>query len=207
MTEADPLPPESDPLPPESEPVRPGQQVNDLKAFLLILGVLQILLGLAALSFPMFATFASITFFGWLILLGGVTEAVNCFLSLHKTRVMLGAISAVLGIVAGLFIILHPVAAAVELTLIVAIFLIVGGLYRFLATSTLPIPFGSWARLSGVVSFILGIMVWRRWPNDSVWFIGICVGIDLVFYGVWWVMLALSPPLMEVESGELYKYE
>ncbi len=204
------MPEESDLLPePVSlpEPSPPREPVSQQKVMLLLLGVLQILFGLVALSSPFLATYLTITFLGWLIFLGGLTEAANCFLSRHKTKVYLGVLSAVLGIVAGIFMIGHPVAAAEELTLIVAMFLMVGGLYRFLATSTLTLPYGTWACLSGAVTFFLGLMVWRHWPMDGVWFIGMCVGVDLLFYGIWWVLLALSPPEPEVSSNDLYSYE
>ena len=53
-------------------------------------------------------------------------------------------------------------------------------------------PGWGWALLSGVVTLILGILIWREWPEISLWIIGLYVGIHLVFIGWSWVMLALA---------------
>jgi uncharacterized membrane protein HdeD (DUF308 family) len=35
-------------------------------------------------------------------------------------------------------------------------------------------------------------MIWKQWPEASLWVIGLFIGIDLIFTGWTWVMLALS---------------
>ena len=49
-----------------------------------------------------------------------------------------------------------------------------------------------WVLLNGVVTLLLGISIWRQWPESSLWVIGLFVGIDLIFNGWSWVMLALA---------------
>ncbi|MEO2092323.1 MAG: hypothetical protein ABGY75_22950, partial [Gemmataceae bacterium] len=39
---------------------------------------------------------------------------------------------------------------------------------------------------------ILGLSIWREWPEASLWVIGLFVGIDLAFSGWSWVMLGLA---------------
>ena len=46
--------------------------------------------------------------------------------------------------------------------------------------------------VGGVISFILGVVLWQQWPNPVLWFIGTCVGIDLVWHGTAWVMFGLG---------------
>ena len=46
--------------------------------------------------------------------------------------------------------------------------------------------------LNGVISLALGIMIWRQWPESSLWVIGIFVGIDMLFNGWSLIMLALT---------------
>ena len=53
---------------------------------------------------------------------------------------------------------------------------------------------------SGLVSFLLGLAVWRGWPWDSLWFIGLCVGIDLMMHGLAWVAIALAARKLPVLS-------
>jgi len=46
--------------------------------------------------------------------------------------------------------------------------------------------------LSGIITLVLGLMIWNEWPLSGIWVIGLFVGIDLIFYGWWLVSLALS---------------
>ena len=43
-----------------------------------------------------------------------------------------------------------------------------------------------------MVAVLLGVLVWREWPETALWVIGTFVGIELVFDGCTWVMLALA---------------
>jgi len=46
--------------------------------------------------------------------------------------------------------------------------------------------------VSGIITLVLGLMIWNEWPLSGIWVIGLFVGIDLIFYGWWLVSLALS---------------
>jgi uncharacterized membrane protein HdeD (DUF308 family) len=46
--------------------------------------------------------------------------------------------------------------------------------------------------LSGVISFLLGALIWRDFPAAAFWVIGTFVGIDFIFNGVSWIMLGLG---------------
>jgi uncharacterized membrane protein HdeD (DUF308 family) len=43
-----------------------------------------------------------------------------------------------------------------------------------------------------VVTLLLGVFIWRQLPGAAVWVIGTLVGIDMIFIGWSWVMLALA---------------
>jgi uncharacterized membrane protein HdeD (DUF308 family) len=44
--------------------------------------------------------------------------------------------------------------------------------------------------LGGAVSMLLGLLLYLEWPFSGLWFIGMCIGIDLIAEGVGWIMLA-----------------
>ena len=46
--------------------------------------------------------------------------------------------------------------------------------------------------MSGIITLLLGLMIWNEWPLSGVWVIGLFVGIDMFFYGGWFVSLALA---------------
>lgn len=83
------------------------------------------------------------------------------------------------------------------LTRIIAVFLVVGGLFRLLSAVIYRYDGWIWMLISGVISLMLGIMIYREWPASGLWFIGLCVGIDLILNGWTWLMLALTMRRLE----------
>jgi uncharacterized membrane protein HdeD (DUF308 family) len=73
-----------------------------------------------------------------------------------------------------------------------AVAFLVGGAYRILFVVFQRVAGWPWMLLNGIVTFLLGIGIWRQWPESSIWVIGLFVGIDLIFNGWSWVMLALA---------------
>jgi len=43
-----------------------------------------------------------------------------------------------------------------------------------------------------LVTFTLGCLLWSQWPVSGLWFIGFCVGIDMIFHGLAWITLGLG---------------
>ena len=85
----------------------------------------------------------------------------------------------------------HPLRAAEVFTLLIAALLLVGGAIRVCYALIDRFPGWVWMLLNGVVTLVLGIMIWRQWPQSGLWVIGLFVGIDLILNGWSWVMLAL----------------
>src|SRR5262249_17751906 len=85
-----------------------------------------------------------------------------------------------------------PDRAGVVLTLLLAAAFFVGGVLRIVFSLIDQLPAWPWVLLNGVVNLILGVLIWRGWPESSLWVIGLFVGIELFLHGWSWVVLALS---------------
>ena len=81
--------------------------------------------------------------------------------------------------------------AAAALTLLVAVSLLVGGVFRIALSVSQRFDDWSLVFLNGVVSVMLGAAIWRHWPFSGFWVIGLFLGIEMLFGGLSWVMLAL----------------
>jgi len=46
--------------------------------------------------------------------------------------------------------------------------------------------------IDGIVTLLLGLMIYLQWPSSSAWVIGTLVGISLIISGVTRVMLSLA---------------
>jgi uncharacterized membrane protein HdeD (DUF308 family) len=85
-----------------------------------------------------------------------------------------------------------PLKAELALTMLLACVLMVGGLFRIIGSLMHKFPHWGWTLVGGAINLVLGIMIWQQWPEAALWVIGLFVGIDMIFTGWTWVMLALS---------------
>jgi uncharacterized membrane protein HdeD (DUF308 family) len=46
--------------------------------------------------------------------------------------------------------------------------------------------------IDGIITLLLGLMIYRQWPSSSVWAIGILVGVSMITSGFSRVMLSLA---------------
>jgi uncharacterized membrane protein HdeD (DUF308 family) len=46
--------------------------------------------------------------------------------------------------------------------------------------------------IDGIITLLLGLMIYMQWPSSSAWAIGTLVGISLIFSGVARVMMSLA---------------
>lgn len=156
------------------------------------LGVVITLIGMAALAFPWIATWATVLMFGYFLIISGISQTFFSFQMREWQGVAINLVSGVLELIVGLIVVLKPGQAAAVLTLVLAMYLLVGGAFRIGAAFTMRVPGAGWLALSGVVSLLCGLFLISEWPTDAIWFIGTCVGIDLVFHGFAWTVLGLS---------------
>jgi uncharacterized membrane protein HdeD (DUF308 family) len=96
----------------------------------------------------------------------------------------------VLDLVVGAILLSNPAVGA--LTLVLAVFFLVGGLMRAFGALSSEVPHRAWAVLDGAIAALLGILLWVHWPVSGLWFIGFAIGIELILRGWAWVMLALA---------------
>ena len=86
----------------------------------------------------------------------------------------------------------HPVEAAIGLTLLLAAAFMVGGILRIVVAAIEHFHGWPWVMLNGFIGLFLGLYIWRHLPNDALWVIGMFVGIDLIFAGWSWIFLAFG---------------
>ena len=159
---------------------------------MLLLGVALIAVGLTAMSATFIATVAAVVFLGLLFLAGGVVAIVNGFWARGWRGFWVSLLAGILYLVVGFLMVQRPLASAAAFTLMIAAALFIGGLFRIAIAAAERYHGWLWGLLNGVISVILGVMIWREWPDTAFWVIGLFVGIDMVFAGWAWVMTALS---------------
>jgi uncharacterized membrane protein HdeD (DUF308 family) len=72
------------------------------------------------------------------------------------------------------------------------LFLIEGILNVILFFSMRTMRGSSWVLVDGIVTVLLGLMIYVQWPSSSVWALGILIGVSMLISGVTRVMLSLA---------------
>jgi len=155
------------------------------------ISLLIILAGILAIALPAVAGIAVNVVVAWLLLLCGVAHLAFGW----HLRAFGGAIwqflLGVVYIVIGVYMVTHPVAGLVTLTLALAIYLFAEGVLELILAFQMPDGRG-WLLLDGIVTLILALMIWRAWPSSTEWVIGTLVGISMIFSGSSRLMLSLA---------------
>lgn len=172
--------------------------VTDLEQFsrnwgwFLALGIIMLVLGILALGSALVVTLVSMIFFGWVLIFAGGFEAVQSFWQKRWGGFFLHLLVGLLYVIVGFMLVVNPEASAVALTLLMAIFFIVAGIFRIVASLTMRFPQWGWMLVSGIAALILGVLIWRQWPASGFLIIGLFIGIELILTGWSWVMLSLA---------------
>jgi uncharacterized membrane protein HdeD (DUF308 family) len=158
----------------------------------LLLGILLIVLGMIGISASGLFTLASVVFFGWLLVISGAGVVIHAFCVSRWSGFFLQLLSGLLYLIVGWILVARPGLGALTLTLVFAISLVVQGAFRIGAAVSTRMDGWGLLLLSGIVTLVLGLMIWNEWPLSGLWVIGLFVGIELLFYGWWLVSLAFS---------------
>jgi uncharacterized membrane protein HdeD (DUF308 family) len=165
------------------------------------LGIALIVLGMIALGASMFTTVASVLMFGWLLIVGGALELAHGFVRRAWSGFFLDVLSGVLYLVVGFLFVSNPLEAAVTLTLMLALALIFVGIMRIVVAVSSGFQHWVWLLLNGIITLVLGVLIWRQWPESGLWVIGLFIGIDMIFYGWALVMLAIGVRSLPAETA------
>jgi len=160
--------------------------------WMLIFGMALLALGVAAIARSVTATVATMVFFGWLLVVGSAIEIAQAILVGYWAGFFYHLLAAILFGVAGFMLIARPLISAEAVTLFMAMFFLIGGLFQLIGSLTVHLPDWGWQAIDGIITFLLGVLLLAQWPVSGLWVIGLFVGINLVFYGWAWIALALT---------------
>jgi uncharacterized membrane protein HdeD (DUF308 family) len=141
------------------------------------LGVLQIIVGVLCWIDVIAASIAATVVIGALLLLGGVFQVIQAF----SVRGWSG------------FLLDEPIRGSLIITIVISVLLIVSGVARLVMAATHRHMPGLWlVVLSGIVSFVVGVLLYASLPWSSLWVLGTLIAIELVFHGIAWIQFGLA---------------
>lgn len=153
-------------------------------SFLFFEGIVFIILGVLALTLPWFFSVAVTVVLGWILIVAGVVMGIQMIQRYQKPGFTSSLLATILLVGIGIALIVWPVAGTEVLTILISIFFFLEGLFKiFLAVRLRKFGNPVWVMLSGILAIALAAIIWIGWPNTAHWFIGLLIGVNLLFFG------------------------
>jgi uncharacterized membrane protein HdeD (DUF308 family) len=156
------------------------------------LSIFLIVAGLIAILLPPLMGLGVTLYIGWLLIFSAIAHFAFAWKSHSAGAVMWEVLVGLVYLFAGGYLILHPLAGLLSLTLLLAIYLLVEGIFEIILAFKLTRNGRFWMILEGVVTIVLAVMIWRTWPFSTIWAIGTLVGISMIFSGFSRLMFSLA---------------
>lgn len=174
--------------------------VREHRLGFLALGIVLILLGVAAMFFPFVATLATELTIGWILVFAGIAQSLHAIRLRDRIGFWPSLLSGLLTLAVGLLLLVFPMTGILSITLLVAVLFLVNGIFRLTQGLRLrPAGYWGWLVAGGILSILLGIMVIAQWPAAAIWLVGLLVGIDLMFSG--WTLLWLTLLARQIDTA------
>lgn len=160
----------------------------------LVEGIVLVVLGLIAIVVPPIATLAVELLVGWLFLLSGILGLITTFWMRNAPGFWWSLLSAVIGIAAGVVLLVWPLSGVLSLTLVLIVFFTIEGIASIMyALDHKRELTGRWGFMlaSGIIDLALAVIILTGLPGSAAWAIGLLVGINLVFGGAALIAMAL----------------
>lgn len=160
-----------------------------------VLGLIMALLGGLAIVASVATTFFSVFFVGMVLLISGIVQMIHGFMMRQWKGLFLSLLIGVLYSVTGVLCLFHPAMTAAICTILIGMYLVVGGLFRMIFTAALRFKQWGWFFVNGLIAVLLGGLIMSQWPESSLWTIGLFVGVDLSLGGWSLVFLSFASPV------------
>ncbi|MCU0252864.1 MAG: DUF308 domain-containing protein [Vicinamibacterales bacterium] len=145
---------------------------------------LLVLAGLLALVFPAIFGAGVLVLIGWLLILGGIVQAIGLIGATQVPYFWLQLVSVVLGVVVGFLLVSRPEAGLLAVALLMVVFFMVEGISR-IAFALMIRPMEDWhyVLISGIVGLLLAVVLGANIGSVSNWLLGLLLGMNLIASG------------------------
>jgi uncharacterized membrane protein HdeD (DUF308 family) len=171
----------------------PATIIKKASGWFIAVAVVFIILGIFAIAEPAIAGLAVAILVGWLLILAGVAHLSTAFSGGGAGRVIWQVILGIIYVIGGVYFLTHPLLGLGTLTLLLAVIILAEASLEFVAYFGTRRESGSvWLLINGLITLLLGGLIWVHWPSSSVWAIGTLVGVNLLMTGFSRLMLGMA---------------
>jgi uncharacterized membrane protein HdeD (DUF308 family) len=153
-------------------------------------GAMLFLIGVLGVASWFVVVIATMLFFGWLLLLGGVVQTAVAIIVRERTELRGQLFVGLLTSVVGFLILAYPLVSAELLAVVFVVFLLVHGLSLALEALVMRGVGWAWRLIAGLVSCGIGVVIWVGHPALTLKVVGLVIGFMFVFTG--WAAMAMA---------------
>ena len=172
------------------------EMMEKLKAswgWLVAFGVISLIGGFLCFANPLAATITADYLAGFFFLVLGIAQVIQAFSIREWGGFLWNTAVGLLTLLVGGVLIANPVAGAASLTVLVGVLLfLLGGAKIAYSMNLRPVNGWIWVLVSGILSVVLGVIIFANFPWSAVTVLGLFLGVELTFNGVTLLMTGLS---------------
>jgi uncharacterized membrane protein HdeD (DUF308 family) len=178
--------------------------VKKRSAWSIAMGVLTAVLGVFLILYPFATAMITTVLLGWILVLVGVAQFVFALHTQTVGNFFLKILLGILYVVAGIALAFLPIESVIVLTGVLGTLLLVqAGLLTVTAFQMKPLDGWGWYLADAIASLLLGVLIFVKWPNSSLWAIGTLVGVAVLMGGIARIMIAAK---IRSGAGQVERY-
>jgi uncharacterized membrane protein HdeD (DUF308 family) len=171
----------------------PSEIVRQASTWSILWGVSLIVLGMLAVGSPLIAAVAFNAFIAWLIVFAGVVHLIIAFHTHRAASLIWKLLVGLAYVFFGGYLLARPLLGVASLTLVLASLFLIEGVFELALFFRQRSTHGSsWLLLDGIVTLILGVLIYMQWPTSAAWAIGTLVGVSMIISGFTRVMVSFA---------------
>ncbi len=144
-----------------------------------------LVVGIIAVGSPLASGLAVTLTVGILLIVGGIGQCLLAFRAGAFGRGLLVFLLGLVALIVGVYLVTQPAAGLASITLFLAAYFVVTGIVAIVASLNLRETRGwGWMLANGIVTLLLGFLIWRQWPLSGAWAVGVLFGVQLIMTGI-----------------------
>lgn len=171
----------------------PAEVAKKITGWYIAAAVLLIVLGIFGIIEPGIAGLGVTLLVGWLLIFAAVMHFIAAFKGGGAKQVIFQVLIGLLYLIGGGYFLMHTVMGVATLTLLLSGIILAEGVIEIVSYFRMRSEGASfWLLVNGVITLLLGCLIFFHWPSSSIWAIGTLVGINLLMTGITRLMFGLA---------------
>lgn len=164
---------------------------KQFKIHSIIAGILLLIAGILSIFLPTVTSLTISFLLGWLLVISGIISGYHVIKS-YNTK-WISWLKPFMLFVVGMLMLFYPLQGIAAVSLLLILYFLIDA-FAGIVFGIEWSPLKGWGLMifNGVLSLVLAIIFIVGWPFSSIWYVGLLVGVSLLFDGATILMLGIN---------------